>query len=451
LQREDFYETVIVSNPSYGVTEMNGPGPQRADRLRVLLSAYACEPERGSEPGVGWNWANQIGRLEEVWVITRANNRPAIESVLSKERLPNVHFIYFDLPRWARFWKRGRRRIHAYYYLWQIGAYLVARKLHRQVGFDLVHHITFVNYWMPSFMALLPVPFLWGPVGGGESAPRAFWPSFSLRGKVHELVRDIVRRSGRLDPFVRLTARRAAFALTTTEETYRRVRALGCGRALVYPESGLSKEEIHRLANCPRRHCTPFRVASIGDLLHLKAFDLGLRAFALFEHQFPASEYWLIGEGPERKRLEALAQRLGVAPKVTFCGRKPRSEVLEKLADCDVLLHPSLHDSGGWVCLEAMAAGRPVICLNLGGPGFQVNDETGIKVPAVTPQQAVRDIAAALCQLASEPKLRWRLGEAGRRRVDEHFNWDLKGRKMAEIYRLARESPAPLEQVQGVD
>src|SRR5579864_6502517 len=162
---------------------MIGLCPQRADQLKVLMSAYAFEPERGSEPGVGWNWVQQIGKSEKVWVITKANNRRTIESALAKEPLPNVHFVYFDLPRWASFWKRGLRGIHAYYYLWQLGAYLVARRLHRQVGFDLVHHVTFVNYWMPSFLVLLPVPFLWGPVGGGESAPRAFWHFFSLRGK----------------------------------------------------------------------------------------------------------------------------------------------------------------------------------------------------------------------------------------------------------------------------
>jgi hypothetical protein len=137
--------------------EMNGPRSKRTCRLRVLMSAYACEPERGSEPGVGWNWVQQIGRFEEVWVITRANNRQAIEDAPATQLLPNVHFIYFDLPRWSCFWKRGVRGIHAYYYLWQLGAYFVARKLHRKVGFDLVHHVTFVNYWMPSFLALLPV------------------------------------------------------------------------------------------------------------------------------------------------------------------------------------------------------------------------------------------------------------------------------------------------------
>lgn len=127
--------------------------------MKILFSAYACEPGEGSEPGIGWNWVKQIASFaDEVWVITRANNRAGIEETLAKEPLPNVRWAYFDLPSWARFWK-GQRGVHLYYYLWQIGAYRIGKRLHKEVGFDLVHHVAFVTYWLPGFLALLPVPF----------------------------------------------------------------------------------------------------------------------------------------------------------------------------------------------------------------------------------------------------------------------------------------------------
>jgi glycosyltransferase involved in cell wall biosynthesis len=402
--------------------------------MRVLISAYACEPGRGSEPGVGWNWARQMGRYHEVWVITRANNRAPIEKALAKEPLPNVHWVHFDLPRWARFWKKGERGLHPYYYLWQIGAYFVARKLHRRVRFNLAHHVTFVNYWMPSFMALLPVPFVWGPVGGGESAPRSFWRSFSLRGKAHELLRDVARSLAEFDPFVRFAARRATVGLATTPQTEKRLRAVGCRKVMVLSQMGLPPEEVAQLGGFAVRQCHPFRLVSIGKLLHWKGFDLGLHSFAHFQSRFPAAEYWIIGDGPEKNRLRKLAQRLGVAESVTFWGAIPRRQVLEKLAECDVLLHPSLHDSGGWACLEAMAAGRPVVCLDLGGPALQVTEDTGIKVPATSPEQVVSDLAGAFYKLVSDPELRARLGLGARKRVQEHFNWEKKGLFTARFY-----------------
>jgi glycosyltransferase involved in cell wall biosynthesis len=408
--------------------------------LRILISAYACEPDKGSEPGVGWNWVHQIARFHEVWVITRANNRKPIEKALAAKPLANVHWIYFDLPSWARFWKKGQRGVHAYYYLWQLGAYFVARKLHRGIGFNLVHHVTFVNYWMPSFMALLSVPLVWGPVGGGESAPHSFWRCFSLRGKAHELLRDLVRSLAQLDPFVRLTARRATVGLATTSQTEKRLRSLGCRQVLVFSEAGLPRRDIKEPgAPPPIREGSSVRFLSLGRLLHWKGFELSLRAFARFASHCPASEYWIVGDGPERGRFEKLAQNLGLTSKIRFWGMIPRSEALEKLADCDVLVHPSLHDSGGWVCLEAMAAGRPVICLDLGGPALQVTQETGIKVPAISPEQAVSDLAAAMTELAKDPDLRVRLGVAARQRVREHFDWDQKGVFMANLYGALKE------------
>ena len=73
-------------------------------RLRVLMSAYACEPGKGSEPGVGWNLAKAMATRHDVWVVTRANNRPVIESELEEQPVPNLHFLYYDLPRWASWW-----------------------------------------------------------------------------------------------------------------------------------------------------------------------------------------------------------------------------------------------------------------------------------------------------------------------------------------------------------
>jgi len=401
--------------------------------LRVLVSAYACEPGKGSEAGVGWNWVCQAARFHDVWAITREKNRAAIESSLAAEPLPSVHWVYYDPPDWARLGRKTPRG-YDYYFLWQLGAYLVAKKLHREMAFDLVHHATLVNYWAPCFLSLLPLAFVWGPVGGGESAPRSFWRSFSLRGKAYELLRDLARSLAQLDPFVRLTARRATVGLATTPQTEKRLRALGCQNVLIHPAVGLASEEIRTLSAFPLRQSDPFRLFSIGDLLHLKGFDLGLRAFARFQARFPATEYWIIGDGPERKRLEKLAHNLGLTGKVRFWGTIPRAEVLDKLADCDVLVHPSLHDSGGWVCLEAMAAGRPVICLDLGGPALEVTEETGIKIPAISPSQAIADLSLAMEELARDPARRAGLGQAGRARVSRLYNWEGKGKYLADRY-----------------
>ena len=405
-----------------------------AQRLKVLASVYACEPDKGSEPGVGWNWVKQIARFHEVWAITRANNRDSIERELAKQPMPNVRWIYFDLPKWSRFWKKGSRGVHLYYYLWQIGAYFKGKHLHKKVGLDLVHHIAFGIYWLPSFLSFLPAPFVWGPLGGGESAPRPFYESFSFRGRAYERLRNVARWVGERDPFVRFDARRAQIILAKATETANRLRLLGASRVQLYSESGITVEDLNRPDILPLRDDNLFRVVSIGHLLHWKAFHLSLMAFARFLKIFPSSEYWIIGDGPERRNLERLAQRFGLATKVRFLGNLPRETVLDKLLKCDVLVHPSLHDSGGWVCLEAMSSGLPVICLDLGGPPLQVTDETGFKIPAISPEQVVEDLAGAMHRLAQDASLRARMGKAGRERLRECFDWNKKGEWIREVY-----------------
>lgn len=398
--------------------------------LNLLLSAYACQPNMGSEPGVGWNLAQALAQHHRVWVLTRCSNRAAIEAELAEHPVANLTVVYCDPPP---LWRRLPAAQVPHYYGWQIGAYFAAKALLNAVDIDLIHHVTYVRYSTPSFLTLLPVPFVWGPVGGGEMAPSPFWQDFSLRGQGYERVRSLVHRLGELDPFTGMTARRSRLVKATTPDTAQRLRKLGARHLVVESESALSTAELDQLAQCPPPSPTPFRFITLARLLHWKGIHLSLRAFAAAD--LPAdTEYWILGAGPEQHSLEALAHDLGVAERVKFLGRLPRSETLDRLSQCHALVHASLHDSGGWVCLEAMAAGRPVLCLDLGGPSVQVTEETGIKVPAHHPSQTVQDLATAMTTLAQDPALCQSLGAAGQRRVRQHFSWEARAKALSQEY-----------------
>ncbi|MDB9527387.1 glycosyltransferase family 4 protein [Oscillatoria sp. CS-180] len=399
-------------------------------RLSVLVSAYACGPGRGSEPGVGWNVARELSRYHHVHVFTRSNNRAAIEQELSDRPNPNLHFTYFDPPGWAA-WLPPAQLPH--YYSWQIAAYFMARKLLAVQTFDIVHHVTYVRYSSPSFLSLLSIPFVWGPVGGGEQAPKAFSRSFGLRGKGYEFLRNLSHGAGEVDPFTRITAQRSVVARATTADTAHRLERIGAKYVEVSSAIGLPEEEIERLSEYTYPQPSPIRFITIARLLHWKGIHLGIQAFAQVAEKYPC-EYRILGKGPERKALDALVDKLGMADRIEFLGERSRDETLQQLSDCHALLHPSLHDSGGFVCLEAMAAGRPVVCLDLGGSAVQVSPETGILVPAKEPKQAVDDLAQAMEQLITDSELRQRLGQAGKTRVQTHFSWKAKGAELSGKY-----------------
>jgi len=411
-------------------------------RLKVLISAYACEPGKASEPSVGWNVALEMTAHHNVWVLTRSNNRASIEAELAQRPVPNLNFAYFDLPSWASWWKRGGRGLQVYYYLWQLGIFNVARHLHREVGFDVTNHLTFGKYWTPSLLAYLPVPFVWGPMGGGESAPKAFWRDFSRSGRRYELLRDAARWLGEHDPLVRGTARRAAVAIASTPATAARLVLLGARNVQVYLQNGIRRDDPgadESLGESFRGHPEHgLRFITIGRLIHWKGVHLGLRAFALADL---AAEYWIVGDGPERARLEQLAESLGISDRVRFFGSIPHEETLSRLSQADVLVHPSLHDQAPATIFEAFAAGRPVICLGLGGPAVQVSDEVGIRVAAQSPEEAERGLAAAMRELAQNESRRGAMAARARPYVYENFSWDEKVKVLSAFY-LTAANPA---------
>jgi len=389
--------------------------------MKILLSAYACAPGKGSDPEIGWNWMQQLARVHDVWVVTRTKNREAIEHGLEAEPAPRARFVYVDLPKALRFWKSWPGGVYLYYYIWQFLAWRKARTLHREIEFDRTQHVTFCMYWLPSFMALLPVPFVWGPVGGAESSPKSFRRTFGLRGRLYEFLRDTARSIGMLDPSLRMTARRATLALASTPESAERLRKLGCRNVRV--ESCCGGHPCGATTE-PRPSGSGLHLFSAGRLLHWKGFHLALGAIAQVRDRV-AVEYSIFGTGPERKRLEQLANDLNIADRVHFHDAIPRAELIARMASFDAMLHPSLHDSGGFACLEAMAAGCPVVCLDLGGPGLLVDNESGFKIAAETPEQAVRDLAVAIQRLVTDRSLRSRLGRNARTRAEE-FAWERK-------------------------
>ena len=393
------------------------------------MSAYACEPGKGSEPAVGWNWALQAARWHEVWVLTRRNNRPAIEAELADSPIENLHFVYHDLPKWASFWKRGGHGLHFYYLLWQLTALQLAKRLHSEIGFDLGHHVTFVSHRFPSFLAWSGIPYVWGPVAGAETAPRSFYRTFGWRGIVQQTLRDASNTVVRLDPLVRRTARRARVVITATPETAAAIEPLHAGASIESMAIGWSGQ----VQSLPLQ-TGPLRAIFVGRLVHWKGVHLGLKALAGALKLRPEMTLTVVGDGPERRRLEQQAACLGILGSVTFTGQVDAAKVRELLSQHNCLLFPSFQDSGGFAVLEAMASGLPVICLSSGGPALLVGDDTGIRIHPLAPGQLVAEMRDALMELQDDELLRARLGQAGARRVEQMFTWGKSGELISDVY-----------------
>lgn len=379
--------------------------------MKILLSAYACEPGKGSEQGVGWHWATQLAHLDhDVFVITRANNRVCIENALADARLDGLQFRYYDLPRWAMRWKRGPRGVHLYYVLWQAGAYLLAKRLVAETKFDVVHHLTFGVFCQPSFMGRLGIPFIVGPIGGGEAVPASLRKSLPFRGRAQERFRDLSNRLASFDPFVSAMLTQAALIFCKTQETFDLLPATCKNRSRIHLEIGLEPERIRRQAEGAAIE-PAFLYA--GRLIYWKGVQLALRALAELKRTNRAATLAIIGKGPHEAWLKRLARSLGVERSVQWMGWVPHGDLWDHYSRYSAFVFPSLHDSSGNVLLEAMSQGLPVICIDTGGPGAVVPPSAGIKVQAAGRSQAqvVTDIAAAMQTLTDSPELRARMSQ----------------------------------------
>ncbi len=365
-----------------------------------------------------------MAATHDVWVITHSRNRPKINAYLAQHASPRLRFVFHPAAKGSLFhgdsWLFG---IQMNYYFWQRSSRALAKVLHREIGFDVAHHTVWARYWMPTGLAGLGVPLVWGPVGAGDLVPRSLINGLPLRWRALELLRRVAQNIGHFDPALRRTARESLATLVTTKATGDRVKGLGARVVYQMPTVFFSCDEIEYFRSLPPSDESLFKAICVGRLVHWKGFHLAIQGFAQFHRSHANSELWIVNDGPERKRLEELAAREGVSDCVRFWGKLTNlREVHTKMSQCQVLLHPALHESFGNVCLEAMAIGRAVVCLDIAGPATQVTAATGFRIRARSEPDAVRGIAGALSNLFCDRGTCTAMGLAGQQRVADEFS-----------------------------
>lgn len=362
--------------------------------MKIVAFAYSCEPDEGSEPGAGWMWSRLLAHLGETWVITRQNNRELIEEHLSEipER-DSLHFEFVDLPEWARRWKKGTRGLRLYYPLWQMAAWSRARKLDKRHGFDLSWHLTLANIWAGSVAGFVGRKFIYGPVGGGVPGSWRLLRALGPAGIRSEIVRAFSRTTARyLNPLARAAWQRAELIFVQNPETRDWLPAKHRHKAEVLPHVIFDNERRAQYMGRPQDVVSERRQRAMfaGRLLPWKGGVLALEAIA----RLPEWQLDICGTGPEESRLKLLSKQLGITERVTFHGWVPRNELLKFMETTGVFLLPSMHDEAGWVVVEALSLGVPVVCLDRGGPPLL----GGTAVPITTIGNTIHMLAQAIVE-----------------------------------------------------
>ena len=412
-------------------------------RPRLLMLAYACSPARGSEGGVGWHRAVQAARFCDTTVICQggAMGDEIRRHIDQHGAVPGLTFEFIEKSPTVQF----LMRFPGFYYgglnLWHRQAYGAAARLHAATQFDLAHMVNLCTFREPGYLWKLGIPHIWGPWGGTNEFPWRFLGEAGFTGAAVEVARTLVNRvQFRFGSRIRSTAQSGPVLVTNAlaQEAFTRVHGLP---SLLTPCNG-----IDRVADGPRQWDgtgRPLRILWSGELRPIKALPLLLKALA----QLPADLPWearILGQGRSRAAWQRMAQRLGVADRITWTGWLPHAEALKQYAWADVFAFTSLRDTFPTVLLEALAAGTPVICLDHQGMRDIVTERCGVKLPVTRPAQVAGDLAATLAALARDPE-RWETLSRGAVERAREFRWSRLGDEMAAIYRrtLGDNHPAP--------
>ena len=408
--------------------------------MKVLACAYACSPLRGSEDGVGWGWVNAIARNYEVWVLTAEHHRRDIEAELRNrpDCYDNLHFVYVEEKSWhyrpTPAWIRVENSIvkpamNWAYRSWLRGAFLLGSRLHRKIGFDLFHQITYVGFRFPGYLWKLDVPFVWGPIGGLENTPWRLVPAMGVQGAAYYAARNIVNSwHKRFLRAPRKAFRRASAVIAATSGIQAEILRWYGVPSEVISEVGAPIEAAKELAL--RAPAEPLRIAWSGLHLPGKALQLLLRAL----HANPANWHLdIYGDGPCRGQWQSLASRLGIDARCTWHGQVPRYEALNGLRRAHVFVITSLKDLTSTVIIEALAQGVPVICPDHCGFSDAVTDECGIKLPIRSAREFEQRLAGAVAQLASDEERRQQLAGGALRRA-RAYSLEAKAEAVERVY-----------------
>jgi glycosyltransferase involved in cell wall biosynthesis len=410
---------------------------------KVLIVAEHASFRFGGEAALPLHYFSRLRRLGiPTWLVVHERTRVELTTLFGDD--PRVVYIR-DTQVHKALWRLGSllpRRVADFStgYLmrvWsQIAQRRIVRDLVRREAIDVVHQPMPVAPKEPSLMFDLGAPVVIGPLNGGMDYPPAF------RSNESPAVRAFVsagRAASRLLNRLMPGKLRADVVLVANERTRHALPSGLTGDVRLLCENGIDVALWSAAKSDPRPPSkdTPLSLLYMGRLVDWKGVDHLLQALAQINSPRPV-HLTIAGDGPERGGLEALGGRLGLlagaAPAVTFAGWKTQAECADLLAHSDALVLPSLLECGGAVVLEAMAAGKPVIATDWGGPADYLDPRCALLVAPTSRSDFPIQLAAAIDKLASSPELCAQMGAAGREKALREFDWDRKISDMLAIY-----------------
>lgn len=368
--------------------------------MQILLAAYACDPDKGSEPGIGWNWAVTLANQgHKVHCLTSKHNQTNVLLSMENRVISDIEFHFIGVWAWLELLRNllPFPIIYLHYLVWQYQAYRYAIVLRKSTSIDLVHHVTYGSIQLGSHMWRLEIPFIFGPVGGGEKIPGQLkkylgfgWGKEICRTIVEVVLFDVFKTARRC-------LRKATLVLVTNPGTCQLAARLGATKVEYFLDMGI-KNATPPMLKKQEFADRPFNLLWVGKLVAIKGLDMVLEG--LKEANNPNTSLTVVGNGLLKNYYKLKARRLGISRQVHFISYLPYNELKKLYISHDALVYCPLRSAFGGQLLEAMSYGLPVIGLDLHGAGFFLPEEAGIKLKLNKNEQITQKIGQAINKMA---------------------------------------------------
>lgn len=349
--------------------------------MNILISAYACEPLKGSEPGVGWNLSVALAQRHHITIVTRLKNKESIKNYLNIHPTENIEFFYYDLPQWGLKLKK-MFGTQLYYILWNLMLISKIKRWIKKHPIDLIHHITFNQYRTPAFGFFINKPFVFGPIGGAELIDTAFDQDLESE----TLKRERFRRKGYdfklLGWLTKCTKEKKIIIFSALQNKTRLERVLQTNNNILHvlPSIAISPTDFD--ISSKQTDNDVFNMIYAGRAIDWKGLHFFLKAFGTAKEQLVKAKLTLIGirNEKEREKVKEWMSETKLNDRVELINFLPRPELLKILANTNLFIYPAFRDSGSMAILEACALSCPSICFDAGGQDAFPNN-TIVKVP----------------------------------------------------------------------
>lgn len=407
--------------------------------LSILINAYACSPGMGSEPGMAWNWCMNLAKYCKLHIITEGEFRNRIEAVLPT--LPqgkNMHFYYNPVSEDIRrkCWNQGDWRFYKYYKRWQWRTYEIAQEIISNTHIDVLHQLNMIGFREPGYLWKIEgVPLVWGPIGGLKQFPLAYVQGGGLRMRLFNGLKNIINvLQLKYDSRVRSALYRSDLLISSIPDSYVAIKKYHNLESHIIPETGCFKsigtKDVTRNFNDEY-----LKIIWVGKFDFRKRLDIALSSIATVCNSYIV--FQVFGTGSEKQIIDAKSycDKLGISDwvQIKWEGNCPNSEIQKAMSDAHLFFFTSVSEDTSTVVMEAISNHLPILCFDVCGMGYVVNDKVGIKIPLTNPKQSVKDFADKIEYLYNNRDVLKIMSDNCKQRQEE-LSWDSKIREMVELY-----------------